>query len=250
VCFHADDVHDASWLEPLVVARWPGYDVAFPDVRRRLYEPYACVSSARLAETAVRATARPGSALLVGTTAVSVEASRVVARSADGATRELTAHAVIDARGPDRASVARAGWQKFVGQEVRLAAPHGLDRPLLMDACVPQHDGFRFMYVLPLAPDRVLVEDTAFSDTTHLDAAALRASIASYAAARGWTIAEVVREETGILPLPWEYGPPAIAAPLVAGAIVRLGLTAPGRWRRRGFAIPGRVVEVADVPRL
>ena len=43
-----------------------------------------------------------------------------------------------------------------------------------MDATVPQVDGYRFFYVLPLAPDRLLVEDTYFSDSTHLDVAQLR----------------------------------------------------------------------------
>ena len=88
---------------------------------------------------------------------------------------------------------------------------------MLMDALLPQHGGFRFMYVLPLAADRLLVEDTAFSDSPHLDVAALRNSIASYVAARDWTGSEVVREETGSLPLPLECEPASPASPLVAG---------------------------------
>ena len=53
--------------------------------------------------------------------------------------------------GPSRG---RAGYQKFVGLEIRTPQPHGMVRPLLMDARVAQIDGFRFVYVLPLAPDR------------------------------------------------------------------------------------------------
>ena len=124
---------------------------------------------------------------------------------------------MIDARGPDRAEALGCGWQKFVGLELRLAAPHGLERPILMDATVTQRDGLRFFYVLPLAPDRVLVEDTYFSDSTHLDVSELRAQIAAYVAERGWSIAELVREETGVLPLPWTCEPPSATAPLVAG---------------------------------
>jgi len=216
-CFHAGDLRDPTWIEPLVVVRWSGYDVAFPDVRRRVEEPYACVSSARLADQVTHALAADGSALLARTTALAVEPDRVRVRARDGTVRELTARAVIDARGPDRAVIGRSGWQKFLGQELRLSAPHDLERPMLMDARIPQRDGFRFMYVLPLAPDRVLVEDTAFSDGTHLDASASREDIASYVASRGWSVAEVVREETGILPLPLEYEPPSSEAPLVAG---------------------------------
>jgi lycopene beta-cyclase len=216
-CFHAGDLHDPTWIDPLVVARWPGYDVAFPDVQRRLDESYACVSSPRLAEQVTRALDHDGSALLARTTALAVETERVRVCTPDGAVRELTARAVIDARGPDRARTGRTGWQKFLGRELRLDAPHGLERPMLMDACLPQGDGFRFMYLLPLAPDRVLVEDTAFSDGRGLDVAALRENIARYVAARGWTVAGVLREEAGVLPLPLDCDPPSPASPLVAG---------------------------------
>ena len=68
-------------------------------------------------------------------------------RLVDG--RRLTAPLVIDARGPRRSRRLVLGWQKFLGQEVRLAAPHGLARPIIMDATVSQLDGYRFLYVLP-----------------------------------------------------------------------------------------------------
>lgn len=218
-CFHAGDTSPtaAAWIEPLVVARWPGYDVLFPDHRRRLDSPYACVSSDRLAACVTASLAVPGSAFVANSTALVVAADAVLVRAADGAVRELRASSVIDARGPDRATVAGGGWQKFVGQELRLARPHGLHRPILMDATVPQRDGFRFFYVLPLAPDRVLVEDTYFSDGTYLDVAVLRDEIAAYAAARGFAVASVEREEVGVLPLPWRCDPPTANAPLVAG---------------------------------
>jgi len=218
-CFHAGDTRAemAAWLEPLIDVRWDGYDVAFPALRRRLASPYACVTSRRLA-TAVRAAlAHDGSALYTRATATAVEAERVVVRAADGGELALHGRAVIDARGPDRAEIGRAGWQKFVGRELVLAAPHGLARPTLIDATVEQRDGFRFVYVLPLATDRVLVEDTYFADGTFLDVAAARAGIADYVDARGWRVAEVVREETGVLALPWRCAPPAPHAPLVAG---------------------------------
>ena len=218
-CFHAGDLDAAraAWVEPLVVARWPGYDVAFPRHARRLASPYACVTSERLAAVVARALDVPGSQLVLGATAVEVTADRVVFEAADGRRDELTARVVIDARGPGAAPQTGCGWQTFLGQELVLDAPHGLDLPVVMDATVPQRDGYRFIYALPLGTDRVLVEDTYFSDELALDAAALRQRIAGYVAARGWTIARVVREERGALPLPWRCEPPRAAAPLVAG---------------------------------
>ncbi len=212
-CFHAGDIPDgaARWLEPLIAARWPAYDVAFPARRRTVETPYACVSSERLAAAVGAALATPGSMLFTNARADEVHADRVVIGS-----REIRGTAVIDARGPDRSVVGACGWQKFLGQELVLETPHGLERPMLMDATLPQRDGFRFMYVLPLAPDRLLVEDTYFSDGSHLDVEYLRGEIAAYCISRGWR-GSLVREETGVLPMPWELSPPEVSAPLVAG---------------------------------
>lgn len=216
-CFHAGDVSDASraWIDPLVAHRWTGYDVAFPDLTRTLTSEYACVTSDRLAECVRHALATPGSALLVNTTAIEVGAKHVVVRDAVGE-RTIRAAAVIDARGPDRAKSVACGWQKFVGRELELDAPHFLTQPMLMDATVPQIDGFRFFYVLPLSATRLLVEDTYFSDSAYLDVSAVRDEVDAYAARRSWS-GRVVREEVGVLPLPWEVTAPEISAPLQAG---------------------------------
>jgi len=215
-CFHADDVPDgARWIDPLVVARWDGYDVAFPGRRRRLDTPYACITSDRL-DACVRGAVDE---LHLGAPAIAIEPRRVAT-----AERELAATAVIDARGPDRAQAhaPRCGWQTFIGQELRVPN-HGLARPMLMDATVAQRGAFTFMYALPLSPDVLLLEDTAFADSSYLDVAAGRRAIEDYARARGWggaggwTGEHVVREETGVLPLPLEWDPPPLAPPLVAG---------------------------------
>ncbi len=218
-CFHAADVdaRAARWIDPLVVTRWDGYDIAFPGLRRRLASPYAAVTSDRLAACLTDALARPGAALHTNTSALEVGADHVTVRGPDGATSTLRATAVIDARGPDAGPPSACGWQKFLGQELVLTAPHGLTRPLLMDATVPQLDGYRFVYVLPLDATRVLVEDTYFSDGTFLDAGVLRDRIRAYVTDRGWAIAHVEREEVGVLAMPWACAPPSATAPLVGG---------------------------------
>jgi lycopene beta-cyclase len=211
-CFHADDVPEAArgLIAPLVAQRWPGYEVRFPGLTRALDTAYAAVTSAsldrvvrgRLAET-------PGCEVLLDSEAIEVGGREVML----GNGRMLTGELVIDARGPERAAVDTActGYQKFLGLEVRVRTPHGLDRPTLMDATVPQTDGFRFFYTLPLDHDRLLIEDTYFSDTPDLDRDAIRAGIRARAAAQGHDIIEVVREENGVLPLPWQ--PPDVDEP-------------------------------------
>jgi lycopene beta-cyclase len=192
----ATDVAPAisEWMGPLIVHDWPGYDVRFPAHRRTLPTHYRAITSARLHAVM--------SELLGEDAWLGVEASEVKAESVrlvDG--RRLAAPLVIDARGPRRSSHLALGWQKFLGQEVRLAAPHGLVRPIVMDATVAQLDGYRFLYVLPMGADRMLIEDTRYSDGPALDRAQLAVDIAAYATAQGWTIANIEREEVGVLPI-------------------------------------------------
>lgn len=196
-CFHDTDVTPAiaGWLAPLVGARWQGHDVAFPRYRRTLAGGYAAIASADV-DRVVRAI---GATVITGARVDDVAAGAVTL--ADG--RTLAADWAIDARGPDRLAAGDAGYQKFVGLELALAGPHGLTRPMLMDACVAQRDGFRFLYVLPLAPDRLLVEDTRFSDRPFLDVAAVAADAQAYADEHGWR-GEVVRREHGVLPMPFD----------------------------------------------
>ena len=195
-CHFASDVSQAisDWLGPLIVHDWPGYEVRFPAHRRTLTTRYRAITSARL-HAVMRELLGPDAWLGVEAADVRPQAVRL----ADG--RRLTAPLVIDARGPRRTARLALGWQKFLGQEARLAAPHGLTRPVVMDATVSQVDGYRFLYLLPTAPDRVLIEDTRYSDAPALDRAGLAADIATYARSQGWTIAEIAREESGVLPI-------------------------------------------------
>jgi lycopene beta-cyclase len=194
--FHEGDL-DATrqaWLAPLVTARWPGYDVVFPDYTRTLDSGYASIASADFARVIEPAL---GPSLRLGARIDDVTPTTV--RLAGG--EVLHAGAVIDGRGMRASPHLALGYQTFLGQEVRLHAPHGLARPVIMDAGVAQQGGYRFVYLLPFAPDRLLVEDTHYVDTAAWEPERLRANIAAYAEARGWRIAEVLREEHGSLPI-------------------------------------------------
>lgn len=108
---------------------------------------------------------------------------------------------MIDGRGVRRSAQLALGFQKFLGQELRLQQPHGLQVPIIMDASVAQKDGYRFVYVLPLSVDSLLIEDTYYADGDAVAPEALRANIQRYAEGRGWAIREVLREEQGVLPI-------------------------------------------------
>ena len=120
-------------------------------------------------------------------------------RLAGGCT--IRADAVIDARGASRLPHMSGGWQKFAGQVLRTARPHGVDKPIVMDARVEQSDGYRFVYCLPFSDREIFVEDTYYTDNPVLDLPLLRRRIGDYAQARGWSVEAVAYEETGVLPV-------------------------------------------------
>ena len=194
--FDSDIDRRDRWLvEPLIAHRWAeGHDVRFPGHSRRLDTAYNSITSSRL-DSHVRDTL--GDAVLTGVEAVELTPAGVTL--SDG--RVIRARAVLDARGGGNLSALRCGWQKFVGQTLRLHVPHGLARPVIMDATVDQLDGYRFVYLLPRDERTIFVEDTYYSDTPDLDVPALQARIAAYAQAQGWQMEGVVHGESGVLPV-------------------------------------------------
>jgi lycopene beta-cyclase len=216
----------AALLSGLVAHRWSAHRVRFPDFERSLQIPYVCLTAARLREAMDSSFVAPAvrgalvSARVIG---VAPHPGHATIALADG--RRLDARLVLDARGgrsggasgDGDAPASGSGYQKFLGREVTLAgrsAAHTEPTPLVMDATVPQDgDGFRFMYVLPLGDTgRVLFEDTSFSDGPDLDLHGRRLAIDAYLRARGLRIAQVHREESGVLPMPSNNPTPSPAA--------------------------------------
>jgi lycopene beta-cyclase len=234
--FFASDIADGDrWLvSPLVSHGWPGYEVAFPSYRRALNTGYHSIRSAQF-DQVVRASLAPGQ-LVSGARVLGVGACAAVLASGD----RIEARGVIDARGPGDLSMLDLGWQKFVGRELALREPHGLTRPIVMDARVAQLDGYRFVYSLPFAATRMFVEDTYYSETPALDRAVLTARIEDYARAKGWLIDGVLGEESGVLPVAmggdfaayWAAG-----GAKVAKAGLRAGLFHP----TTGYSLPDAV---------
>lgn len=232
--FFDGDVAPADrWLvDPLVAHRWPqGHHVDFPGYRRDLDTPYNSVTTVQLAVALERAL---GDRLLTSAPVTTLAPDHVAL--ADG--RTIRARAVIDARGAGDLTALRCGWQKFVGHSLRCDEPHGIDRPVIMDATADQQDGYRFVYLLPWDDRTIFIEDTYYSDTPDLDIATLDARIAAYAQGKGWQ-GEVVHREQGVLPVVhggdfdryWPTDDP------VARAGVRAGLFQP----MTGYSLPDAV---------
>ncbi len=194
--FHEGDITPGQhrWIAPLVAHRWQGYDVRFPGLNRTLTGDYLSITSARFAAVLADAC---GESLQTDADVTALTPQTVTL--ADGTT--LRARAVIDGRGytPDRHL--NTGSQSFLGQEWHLRQPHGLTRPILMDATVNQQGGYRFVYTLPLSATELLIEDTHYIDAARLHLSAARQNIADYARQQGWCLDCLIREERGHLPI-------------------------------------------------
>jgi lycopene beta-cyclase len=238
--FHDTDIPDASraWIAPLIVARWPAYRVAFPTLTRTIGAGYNSISSARLHDV-VMADLGPRVSFNHDVAHVSADSVSV--------TYGTTHHArvVIDARG-DLPVDLPLGWQTFLGQEITCTEPHGVDTPMLMDATVPQVDGYRFIYVLPFDAHCLLVEDTCYADTPAIDATRARRAIADYVARHGWRVAAVRREEIGALPLPLGGS----ADSFWPDARPRIGLRAGLFHPTTGYSLPDAVATADLLTRL
>lgn len=244
--FHQHDLTEQqhAWLAPLVSHRWPGYEVRFPERRRILHGGYASITSAHFdARLRTRLVGR----VQLGGEVRSLSPQRV--ELTDGSS--LSARAVIDGRGPRPSRHLALGHQKFLGREVRLTAPHGLDMPVLMDAGVAQREGYRFVYLLPFGPDRLLIEDTYYADGASLAPATLRTQIDDYAAQHGWRIQEVLREEQGVLPIVLSGDPEGFCREM--GDQPCSGLAAGLFHATTGYSLPHAVrlaERIAVLPRL
>ena len=242
--FFANDIAaEHRWIiDPFVSKAWNGYSVAFPGHRRTLGVRYNSIRSERFDEV-LRGLIPPDVPLHAKVARVAP--TRVVL----GARDAIEVGGVIDARGPGDIGLLQVGWQKFLGREVRTAAPHGLTEPIVMDATVKQADGYRFVYVLPFAEDRLFIEDTYYSNLKNFDKATLGRKIDAYADAKGWRIAETIREEAGALPVTldgdfeayWRSGGEGVAK-----AGMRAGLFNPVT----GYSLPDAVRFAAHIATL
>jgi lycopene beta-cyclase len=133
------------------------------------------------------------------------------------------------------------GWRKSVARDYRFAEPHQVDRPVLIDATVDQHDGFRFMQCIPFSETRMRIEDCYLSNAPELGAEQSVERIEAYLAKRRWVPAELEREETGAQPIPiggdfgsfWRVG---------GARVAKIGM-------RGGFFHPATGSTIADAVR-
>ena len=233
---YADDRAWSFWrtapdpFEDCVRASWQGWTVAGPrgTVRRgsrRL--PYQTVPAGAFYDRACALIdAAPEGALDLGTAATGVAPAGAVHR-VDTSRGSFTARHVLDGRPPARRP--RYG-QFFLGREI------ATDADAFDPGAVPlmhfrrgYSAGVDFLYILPFARDRALVEVTSFAPAPperSVFADWLEAEIAALGAGRP----DVLRQEAGALPMEVGYREPA------APGVTRIGLGGGAARPSTGYA--------------
>jgi len=216
-------VRDRTWCmwpveaQPFTAAirhRWSRWEVRTPErtiIRGSEHLPYVHVAADAFYEQALARLRDRGVELHLGVRATSVtdEGDRVTIETSAG---PLRARLAFDSRPAKPASAegkTKTGsvdevclLQHFVGWEIKVdGAPFDPSTAILMDFAVPQDDGLHFLYVLPFARDRALVEATYFSEST-LPTATYEARIRDYLVRR-FAIRDYAIEfrEQGVIPM-------------------------------------------------
>ena len=205
------------------LARWPGIYLSFPGMNRNLRIDWRGFGAVDLHRALVEIL--DPKQYRLGTKVVAVREDALVL---DGG-EEIRAESAIDARGATNLSMLELLYETRLEREYVCAAPHKVDRPVLIDANVPQDGGLRFMQCVPLSEDRLVVGDVTISERAQPDEGA-GARLDAYVAARGWKASRSEGEHGWVRPLP--YGGDFAAFWRIGGArVAKLGL-------RGGFVHP------------
>lgn len=209
-------VRKTSWSQ--------GYEVFFPGLARTLSTAYHSLDSRDFDAALHREL--PQDTIRLRTPVAALAGDGVTLASGD----HVPARVVLDCRDGAPTQHLTGGWQVFMGRHLRTAAPHGLARPIVMDARVAQPGAYRFVYTLPLGAHELFVEDTYYADRPVLDRSALSRRIDEYCAAMGWQ-GDIIGGETGVLPVITGGDFAAYRAALGPPGVVRIGA-------RGGFVHP------------
>ena len=198
--FNLPDIaeHLRDWIGPFIACQWDDYDVKFPKRERTLGISY-CTGNSDTLRKCVQPHIDSGRLQLqLNETVTDLSAKTVALQSGE----LLTAKCVLDARGFKPNDNVYLGYQKFVGHVIKTPTPHGVKRPIIMDATVEQLGGYRFVYCLPYSETEMLVEDTYYTDGAELRSQEVDARIKDYIRDNlAIDSYEVIRREKGILPI-------------------------------------------------
>ena len=241
--FNLTDVDESlhDWIKPFIAYQWDSYDVKLPKRERTLDITY-CTGNSETLRACVQPHIESGRLdVKLNTRVIDLQADHVILANE----QKLSTKCVLDARGFEPNENVFLGYQKFVGRTIRTKEPHGLKRPIIMDATVEQLGGYRFVYCLPFTQHEVLVEDTYYTDGAELSENEVTARIDDYINAKGWGEHELVRQEKGVLPITLAVEKRSIFLPSTVMSTPQIGIRGGLYNAVTGYSFP-EALEFAD----
>lgn len=188
-----------DWILDLASASYPTHQYRFPQYVRELNEPLYVLKSSELSK---RLFSKYGSKILIHQEVLSEEKTEDRALVTLSSGLQIETETLILARGWGPLPEANSGgYQKFVGLDLELESPHLITTPIMMDAQVPQIDGARYLTILPLTETSLFVRDNYISKHAILKSERIEAEIKTYVEKHHGKIRNVLRRESGIIPL-------------------------------------------------
>lgn len=189
------------FLQPYWTRVWPSYDVHFGSYSRRVPIPYASLNLQVIAEELKSAAQEKPESL-------QIHLGRSWTRSEIA--QMHTPDLILDStpQNLERKHALPQGVQQFVGRCFRFPKEHGIALPTVVDARVPQNNGFCFMYILPFSSHELFLEDTRLLEEAQPHTSFER-GLADFVFQKfnaKLDELEVVFEEAGALPIPLTAG--------------------------------------------
>lgn len=239
----AEELRD--WIEPFIAYRWDSYDVKFPKRKRTLDITY-CTGNSETLRACVQPHIDSGRLrVLLNAPVETLTPDHVILETGE----KLDATCVLDARGFEPNDDVFLGYQKFVGHVIKTKEPHGVERPIIMDATVPQLGGYRFVYCLPYSDTELLVEDTYYTDGPELRSQEVDARISEYIRENITEGAyDTVRREKGVLPITLgvDYDSKNIVSSRASNRNGRIGIRGGFYHAVTGYSFPV-ALRIADI---
>src|ERR1017187_8294678 len=137
--FHENDISakQRDWLRPLVSSEWSGYEVRFPKSNRKLNSKYSAILSM---DFDIKMRERHADSILLNTEIDKLEPLKIHLKNG----KIIGAACVIDALELPEKKMNGLIYRKFLGLDVRLSQPHGLEQPVLIDGTCDQKNGWHF----------------------------------------------------------------------------------------------------------
>ncbi|HEX4738285.1 MAG TPA: lycopene beta-cyclase CrtY [Allosphingosinicella sp.] len=182
-------------VAPLIAETWDSIYTAFPGKSRKLKLTCHAITPERI-EQAVREALKPEQ-IRVEDKIVAVRDTSLLLHGGE----TILGHGAVDARLWAHQTTLDLGWRRSFGRVCDFAAPHRVDRPVLVDATLAAGKLCGFFALTPFGEKRLLVERVEYGPGSEVDAAAAETAVADYVAARGWKGGTAVCEESAAVPV-------------------------------------------------